>query len=279
MKLSFRVLEHASCSARLIACALAFAPATSPALGSETNNGAEAAVDWSVLNVDAALWSAETREPKLEGKSATGSGADWKETQNPDGSRSLAVKQSVPGEWSPSFGASIGLQAPQANFNSERLFKSADDRPNGAAWANISRSGATLEARVESLQNQNKVRAGLQKSLPLGDALSLTLQNGYSIAEPVSESGATPVGIMALPQPTMTPARVFATDQLARFNVNPTGTSLFVGESLSSADARWTRKVGAEQKLFGDISINGSVQENAAGDVARSVGATFKRTW
>jgi hypothetical protein len=39
------------------------------------------------------------------------------------------------------------------------------------------------------------------------------------------------------------------------------------------------RKIGAEQKLFGDISISGSIGKSALGTSNKSVTAGFKRSW
>jgi hypothetical protein len=48
---------------------------------------------------------------------------------------------------------------------------------------------------------------------------------------------------------------------------------------LSSADDKWLRKIGAEQKLFDGVSISGSVGETAQGVTNKSLTAGFKRSW
>ena len=106
--------------------------------------------------------------------------------------------------------------------------------------------------------------------MPLSDQYSVTLQNGYNVIQ----QGVVPVpGIPARPQ------RNYETDQTAKLSVTDTGTSLIAGQSLSTTDDKWLRKLGAEQKLFGDVSINGSIGETPQGATSKSLTAGFKRSW
>jgi len=51
------------------------------------------------------------------------------------------------------------------------------------------------------------------------------------------------------------------------------------GQTLSTSDDKWLRKVGAEQKLFDGVTVSGSVGETSSGVVNKSFGAGFKRSW
>ena len=51
------------------------------------------------------------------------------------------------------------------------------------------------------------------------------------------------------------------------------------GQTLSTADDKWLRRIGAEQKLFGGVSISGSISETPQGATNKSVTAGFKRSW
>jgi hypothetical protein len=75
------------------------------------------------------------------------------------------------------------------------------------------------------------------------------------------------------------PVRNYQTDQTAKLSIGDTGTSLIAGQSLSSADDKWLRKIGAEQKLFDGVSISGSVGETVQGVTNKSLTAGFKRSW
>jgi len=56
----------------------------------------------------------------------------------------------------------------------------------------------------------------------------------------------------------------------------PTGTR--VDHDLRT-DEKLLRKIGAEQKLFGGISIRGSIGETSQGTATKSVGVGFNQSW
>jgi hypothetical protein len=106
----------------------------------------------------------------------------------------------------------------------------------------------------------------LSRSVPLGDDVSLTLQNGVSMTR-------------ALPNATGQ-AHSWASSQALHFNILPTDTSVSLGADISSIDDKWLRTLSAEQKLFGGpFSVTGSVSETPAGEISKSLKAGFKRSW
>lgn len=66
-------------------------------------------------------------------------------------------------------------------------------------------------------------------------------------------------------------------EQSAKLEVTGTGTSFSAGQTLSTADDKWLRRLGAEQKLIGGVSISGSVGETAS--TTKSISAGFKKSW
>ena len=68
-------------------------------------------------------------------------------------------------------------------------------------------------------------------------------------------------------------------DQSAKLSIADTGTSFIAGQTLSSSDERWLRKIGAEQKLFGGVSVSGSIGETPQGAPNKSISAGFKKSW
>jgi hypothetical protein len=75
------------------------------------------------------------------------------------------------------------------------------------------------------------------------------------------------------------PARNYDTGQSARLSITDTGTSFTAGQTLSSTDDKWLRKIGAEQKLFDGVSLSASVGETPQGATNKSLSAGFKRSW
>jgi len=102
------------------------------------------------------------------------------------------------------------------------------------------------------------------------------VQQGHS-----SLSCADCVHLSAVPAPGIggRPVRNYQTEQSAKLSITDTGTSFIAGQTLSSGDDKWLRKIGAEQKLFGDVSISGSIGETAQGTANTSLTAGFKHSW
>ena len=148
---------------------------------------------------------------------------------------------------------------------------------SGTAWAAITAPGVgsiwdktAVEARVDPSQEQSKLGTSLSKSLPLSEQYSLTLQNGYNMIQQ---------GIVPVPGIAGRPMRNYETDQSAKLSIADTGTSFTAGQTLSSTDDKWLRKIGAEQKMFGGVSISGSIGETPLGTANKSLTAGFKQSW
>jgi hypothetical protein len=147
----------------------------------------------------------------------------------------------------------------------------------GSAWASMTAPGlgsiwdkTAIEARTDPAADQSKFGTSLSKSLPFGgDQYSLTLQNGYNVTQQ------TLVPVFGLGAST----RIFETDQTAKLGIAETGTSFIAGQTHSTADNKWLRRVGAEQKLFGGVTITGSVSETPEGVANRSLTAGFRHQW
>jgi len=149
------------------------------------------------------------------------------------------------------------------------------DQSSGVAWATITAPGfeaplgwdkTSIETRVDPSHEQGKLGTTLSRSVPVGDDVSLTLQNGVSMTRSLPNAAGQ--------------AHSWATSQALRFNFLPTDTSVSFGADISSIDDKWLRTLSAEQKLFGGpFSVTGSVSETATGDLSKSLKAGFKRTW
>ena len=134
---------------------------------------------------------------------------------------------------------------------------------SGTAWASMTGPGVphvwdktAVDVSMDSGTDQGKVGTTLSRSVPLADnAYSVTLQNAYRLTQPAP----TP-----LTSSSSQESRTLEIERSARFSVNQTGTSLVAGQTLSSTDDKWLGKVGAEQKLFGDVTVTGTVNETAA---------------
>lgn len=239
-------------------------------------------LDWSQLNVDA---STLTTGPLSKARSpqAASSEMSWSSRDKPNGSAAVSVKQPLSPLWDARIGADMTVARQPATLTelqllAEKLANGGNaPQSSGSAWAAITAPGVdsiwdktAVEARVDPAQENGKLGTSLSKSLPLGEQTSLTLQNGYNMIQQ---------GIIAVPGIAGRPARNYETEQSAKLSIAETGTSFSAGQTLSTTDDKWLRKLGAEQKLFGDVSINGSIGETPQGATSKSLTAGFKRSW
>jgi hypothetical protein len=204
----------------------------------------------------------------------------WSSRDKPNGSAAVTVKQPLSPFWDARLGADMTVTRQPPTTMSELLSEKLANGGNapqssGAAWAAVTAPGVgsiwdktAIEARVDPSQEQSKLGTSISKSLPLNEQYSLTLQDGYSVIQQ---------GIAPVPGAAGRP--VYQTEQSAKLSIAGTGTSLMAGQTLSSADDKWLRKVGAEQRLFDGVSISASVGETPLGTTNKSLTAGFKRSW
>jgi hypothetical protein len=251
-------------------------------------------LDWSQLNVDAStLTIAPASKARLAPRAGSGSEMSWSSRDKPNGS-ALSVKQPVSPFWDTRIGADMTVTRQPATMSELLSEKAAnggsDPQSSGSAWAAITAPGVgsiwdktAIEARVDPAQEQSKLGTSLSKSLPLSEQYSLTLQNGYNVTQQGHSSlpCADCVHLSAVPLPGIAarPVRNYQTEQSAKLSIADTGTSFVAGQTLSTADDRWLRKIGAEQKLFDGVSISASVGETPLGATNKSLSAGFKRSW
>ncbi len=240
-------------------------------------------LDWSQLNVDAAtLAERPGSKPRAAKPGQPGNDMAWSANDKANGASAVSVKQSVSPFLDTRIGADMTVVRRQPATMSELLSDKVANggsapQSTGTAWAAVTAPGAgalwdktAVEARVDPGQEQSKLGTSLSKSVPLSDQYSLSLQNGLN----VTQQGIVPVsGVVARP------TRSYETGQSAKLSVSETGTSVSVGQTLSSNDDKWLRKVGAEQKLFDGVSVAGAIGETTQGTTNKSITAGFKRSW
>lgn len=239
-------------------------------------------LDWSQLNVDASTLTASEPKAGPAAKPAGGAEASWSNNAMPNGRSAVSVKQSISPFWDTRIGADMTVArqgtATTSELLSEKLANGGSlPQSSGTAWAAISAPGVgsiwdktSIEARVDPGQEQSRLGTSLSKSLPLNEQYSLTLQNGYNLIQQ---------GIVPVPGIISHPSRSHETEQSAKLSIADTGTSFMAGQTLSTSDDKWLRRVGAEQRLFDGVTISGSIGETPSGAANTSISAGFKRSW
>jgi hypothetical protein len=284
--------------AAVVSAAAQVSPQTSPWNSEPDESAAEAApdasdadimkdidvskLDWSQLSADASALDGPSPKTRPAAKRAISSDTSWSSNERANGTSAVSVKQSLSPFLDTRIGADMTVARQGTLTTSEILAEKLANGGNlpqssGTAWAAITAPGVasiwdktSLEARVDPGSDQSKLGTSLSKSVPLSDQYSLTLQNGYNLVQQ---------GIVPVPGIVSHPARNYETDQSAKLSIADTGTSFIAGQTLSTADDKWLRKVGAEQKLFDGVTVSASVGETPQGVANKSFSAGFKRSW
>jgi hypothetical protein len=238
-------------------------------------------LDWSQLDVDASTLSDGPAAKARAARKAADGGMDWSNRNQANGSSAVSVKQSVSPFWDTRVGADMTVTREPTTMSELLAEKTANGgslpQSGGSAWAAITAPGAgpvwdktAVEARVDPGTDQSKLGTSISKQMPIDEQTSLTLSNGYNVIQ----QGTVPVPGIATRQ-----ERTWQTEQSAKVELSETGTSFSAGQTLSTSDDKWLRKMGAEQKLFGDVSVSGSVGETAQGSINKSISAGVKKSW
>ena len=250
-------------------------------------------LDWSQLNVDASTLTIRPVSKARGPQAGPGTEMSWSSKDKPNGSAALSVKQPLSPFWDARVGADMTVARQAATPTTSELLSEklanggSQPQSSGSAWAAITVPGVgsiwdktAIEARIDPSQEQSKLGTSLSKSLPLSEQYSLTLQNGYNITQQ-GNSSLRCADCVNLPVTSIAghATRNYEIDRSAKLSIADTGTSLIAGQTLSSTDDKWLRKIGAEQKLFDGVSISGSIGETPLGTTNKSLTAGFKRSW
>jgi hypothetical protein len=201
-------------------------------------------------------------------------------TDGRDGGAAVTVGRLLPTEWETKVGLDLGLAAdPATTYRLDPPTGSVNTAGSGAAWANLKIPGfnapltwdqAQIDARIDPTTEQGRLGTRFSRSVPIGDSLSLTLQNGYAVTQ------SFPAGTITAPAST----EIWSTDRSLRITLPDSGISFSARQSLNSLDDKWLRSLGAEHRMLGGpVSLNGTASETTSGEIAKSVTATFRRTW
>lgn len=237
----------------------------------EPTNEELPAIDWNRVNIDAydLTRSAKTRDAR---RTDNATGPVWDRTENRNGSANVTVKRSLPTTVDTKVGVDMVVTPSPSAIT---LPGAQQQASSGAAWASAALPSfgpwgwdqASVNARLDPTADQGKLGTTISKSVPLNEQMSLTLQSGFGVSQALAPSLGSP------------PSHVVDADRSAKLNWAPTGTSFIAGSKMSSNDERWLNSFGAEQNLFGGISVRGTVSETTTGTHDRSLTAGFKRSW
>jgi hypothetical protein len=218
---------------------------------------------------------------------------DVKNTDRPDGSTSVAVKQPLAIDSVDSnVGADVNLAAQPPSIYQPRgplPGATTSDKGSAAAWASVGLSNlASVDARVDPSNDQSRIGGKLSHAMPVGKDVLVTLEDGYSVTQSfggpaMAPPPATVSSLAAPPPPATAPSpgleQVFGSSKSVKFNVAPTGTSFGAGWTTASNDPVTHHTLSADQKLLGPLHITTSVTDVGQPTENKTIAAGFKLNW
>jgi hypothetical protein len=269
------------------AAAEAYASATPQDLpdGTDENVAEPAAIDDAtladVLNADFAPSAAK---PWTRPVGDAAPGFKWNKTSNSDGSAKYSVNKPLALPWDAKIGADISVAPPPAASYQPRQLPGAAAGPgSGSAWANVAVPAlATVELRAEPANGYDKVGTKLQRSVPLGKSLSVTVQGSLGFTELRAPAAAAPGSAAPLTPnalPSQPAARLFDTDQSLQLNILSSGTTLLAGSSTATGDPVTHNRLSAAQKIYGPFNVTGSIYDLGQQTSSKSITAGLNFSW
>jgi hypothetical protein len=203
----------------------------------------------------------------------------------PDGSSTVAVKKPLAADIGSAgldadVGADVNVAAPPATaFEPGRPLPGAatNDAGSGAAWASVGLHNlASVDARVDPVNDQGRLAGTLKHSVPIGKTMSVTLQDSYSVTQPLS---AAPDAAAPPSTTAAAPTQTFGNERSVKLDVKPTGTSFSVALATASNDPVTHRTLSADQKLYGPLHVTTAVTDLGQPSENKSITAGFKIDW
>jgi hypothetical protein len=201
----------------------------------------------------------------------------WNKTSNSDGSAKYSVNKVLAAPWDAKIGADISVAPPPTPYTSPRpLPSTTTDGGNGTAWANVAVPHfATVEVHAEPANDYDKVGTKLERTMPLGKSLSVTVQSSFDFTDLHAPQSVTPVNVL----PSSAALRVFDADQSLQLNLLSSGTTLSAGSTTISGDPTTHNRLSAAQKIYGPLTVTGSINDVGQPTSSKSISAGLNLSW
>jgi hypothetical protein len=199
----------------------------------------------------------------------------WSKTSNSDGSAKYSVNKALAAPWDARIGADISVAPPPPPYP-RPLPSTTSDGGNGNAWANVAVPHlATVEVHAQPANDYDKVGTKLERTLPLGKSLSVTVQSSFDFTDFRAPQSVTPVSVL----PATAASRVFDADKSLQLNILPSGTTFSAGSTTITGDPITHNRVSAAQKIYGPLIVTGSINDVGQPTVSKSISAGLNLSW
>ena len=209
--------------------------------------------------------------------------ASWTSNRYDNGLTAVSVHQTLLPDLNARVGADMSVISvrPFATTSESLIDKYGSRNPRaqsgaGSAWLTLSTPGVAslwdktnVEARLDPIEDVSRVNISLTKSMMIGSpGYVLDLSNHVGVAQ---NGLGTLIGVNG--------DHTLTASQTASLLLQDTGTRFIAGQSLSSADNKWLRRIGGEQRLIGNINLSATISETAEGPSDKALLANYRRKW
>ena len=241
----------------------------------------EAATLGNALNFDAdKLGDGKAAKPlRLPGVAGAGK---FDVNTKPGGAGTMSLYRPFGGDWDAKVGADLN-PAPVQPDGYKPFPVTGASQESGAAWASVGMPLATVDARLDPVNDQSKLGTTFKHSIPVGGKFSLTLQDSYSVTQSIGAPVPAPsaIPLMATPAGTAAAAapQIWGNQKALKFDVLSTGTTFGAGITTASNDPNAHNTFSAEQKLYGPLHLSTAVTDFGQSTESKSIAARFKLNW
>ena len=202
---------------------------------------------------------------------------NWSKTNNSDGSAKYSVNKALAAPWEAKIGADISVAPPPTPYYDPRpLPSTTSNGGNGNAWANLAVPHlATVEVHAQPANDYDKVGTKLERTVPLGKSLSMTVQSSFDFTDLRAPQSATPVSVL----PSSAASRVFDADKSLQLNILSSGTTLSAGSTTVTGDPITHNRLSAAQKIYGPLTVTGSINDVGQPTSSKSISAGLNLSW
>lgn len=203
--------------------------------------------------------------------------AVWSKTNNSDGSAKYSVNKALVAPWDAKIGADINVTPPPAPYyDPPPLPSTTSNGGNSNAWANLAVPHfATIEVHAQPANDYDKVGTRLERTVPFGKSLSMTVQSSFDFTDLRAPQSITPVNVL----PSSATSRVFDADKSLQLNILPSGTTLSAGSTTVTGDPITHNRLSAAQKIYGPLTVTGSINDVGQPTSSKSISAGFNLSW
>jgi hypothetical protein len=205
---------------------------------------------------------------------------NWTRSDGANGAAAYSVSKPLAAPWDAKIGADFNLApaTPVAYEPLKPLPGSITDPGAGSAWANVEVPYvATVGVRAEPYADRSRFGSSVQRSVPLGHSLSLSVQSSLAVTELYAPS--RPTTTLATAVPASPASQILDTDNSVKLSIAKTGTAFSVGATTSSIDPLTHSRLTAEQNVYGPLNITGSLYDVGKSTASQSIGAGLKFDW